>query len=145
MFDVLCYWIPEFPFGMSKVKSIYLSLSLTPRRAASRCWRPSTRLCRTTTSTWRAPCSSPTWSPPDTPAPGSTAPRRLPWRPSPPCAAPCPPQCRVRLTLNGCRDGWGRQMGWCRDGWGMNGWMIDGWMDGRWVDDSGGERCTWVN
>lgn len=49
-----------------------------------RCWRRSTRHYLTTTSTWRARCSNPTWSPPDTPAPRRTALRRSPRQPSPP-------------------------------------------------------------
>lgn len=45
--------------------------------------------------TWRALCSNPTWSPPDTAAPLNTLRRRLPWRPSPPCAALFPRRSQV--------------------------------------------------
>lgn len=74
------------------VTTIWSAASTLQRRS----WLRFTRPCLTTTSTWRVPCSSPTWSLPDTPAPTNTATRRLPWPPLPPCAAPCLLQSLVR-------------------------------------------------
>lgn len=65
-----------------------------------RSWLPSTKPCPTTMSTWRAPCSNPTWLLLDTPAHTSTATRRLPWQLLQPCAAPCPLQSLVIWTHN---------------------------------------------
>lgn len=60
-----------------------------------RCWLLSTRPCLTTTSIWRARCSNPTWWLLDTPAPKSTALKRLPWQQSLPCGVLCPRLCQV--------------------------------------------------
>ena len=60
-----------------------------------RSWLLCTKPCRTTTCTWKALSSNPTWSLADTAAPPSTAQRRLLWRPSPPCAAQFPQRSQV--------------------------------------------------
>lgn len=86
--------------ALSLLLSLRFSLMVTTTWSAAstllrRSWRLSTRPCPTTTSTWRALCSSPTWLLPDTPAHTSTATRRLPWQLLRPCAVLCPLQCLV--------------------------------------------------
>lgn len=61
-----------------------------------RSWLQCTKPCRTTTCTWKARFSNPTWSLLDTAAPQSIVQRKLLWQPSLPCAALFPQRSPVR-------------------------------------------------